>query len=198
MVFQLALHLLGDRDEALDLSQEVFLRVFRTLSSFRGQSALRTWIYRIVINQARNRQRWWRRRHQSAQVPLEVHAIGEHLHGVVEACAFRRRGSLRELARSGLQRGGRGLLVARGDGLARRAREITEAHGDLLPEAKVAYVHRLVKSGEKVLMVGDDISTDILGASAAGLRTHTTPLPEVASPEFGAGSGVEAGGRGIR
>jgi RNA polymerase sigma-70 factor (ECF subfamily) len=73
MVFSLAFHLLGDRDEALDLSQEVFLRVFRTLGSFRGQSALRTWIYRIVINQARNRQRWWRRRHRSAQVSLDEH-----------------------------------------------------------------------------------------------------------------------------
>ena len=73
MVFSLALHLLGDRDEALDLSQEVFLRVFRTLANFRGQSALRTWIYRIVINQARNRQRWWRRRHRSSQVSLDVH-----------------------------------------------------------------------------------------------------------------------------
>src|ERR671937_874054 len=41
-VFNLAFHLLGDRDEALDVSQEVFLRVFRTLSRFRGQSALRT------------------------------------------------------------------------------------------------------------------------------------------------------------
>src|SRR4029450_8542275 len=48
MVYTLALHLLQDPDEALDLSQEVFLRVFRTLSSFRGQSTLRTWIYRIV------------------------------------------------------------------------------------------------------------------------------------------------------
>ena len=73
MVFTLALNLLRDRDEALDLSQEVFLRVFRTLSSFRGQSALRTWIYRIVINQARNRQRWWRRRHRSSQVSLDDH-----------------------------------------------------------------------------------------------------------------------------
>lgn len=73
MVFSLALHLLGDRDEALDLSQEVFLRVFRTLARFRGQSALRTWIYRIVINQARNRQRWWRRRHRSSQVSLDEH-----------------------------------------------------------------------------------------------------------------------------
>jgi RNA polymerase sigma-70 factor, ECF subfamily len=73
MVFQLALHLLGDRDEALDLSQEVFLRVFRTIHSFRGQSALRTWIYRIAINQARNRQRWWRRRRRSDQIQLEHH-----------------------------------------------------------------------------------------------------------------------------
>jgi RNA polymerase sigma-70 factor (ECF subfamily) len=73
MVFSLAMHLLGDRDEALDVSQEVFLRVFRTLSSFRGQSALRTWIYRIVINQARNRQRWWRRRHRASQVSLDEH-----------------------------------------------------------------------------------------------------------------------------
>lgn len=73
MVFGLALHLLGDRDEALDLSQEVFLRIFRTISGFRGQSALRTWIYRIVVNQARNRQRWWRRRHRAEQVSLDDH-----------------------------------------------------------------------------------------------------------------------------
>lgn len=73
MVFNLALNLLHDRDEALDLSQDVFLLVFRTLSSFRGQSALRTWIYRIVINQARNRQRWWRRRHRADQVSLDEH-----------------------------------------------------------------------------------------------------------------------------
>ncbi len=77
MVFQLALHLMGDRDEALDLSQEVFLRVFRTLHTFRGQAALKTWIYRIAINQARNRQRWWRRRRRSDQVQLEHHVL-EH------------------------------------------------------------------------------------------------------------------------
>jgi RNA polymerase sigma-70 factor (ECF subfamily) len=75
MVFQLACHLLGNREEALDLSQEVFLRVFRTVGSFRGHSSLKTWIYRIVINQARNRQRWWRRRHQSEQVSLDQHVV---------------------------------------------------------------------------------------------------------------------------
>jgi len=73
MVYQLALHLLGDRDEALDLSQDVFFSVFRTIGHFRGQSSLKTWIYRIVINQARNRQRWWRRRHKADQVSLDQH-----------------------------------------------------------------------------------------------------------------------------
>ena len=77
MVYQLSLNLLGDHNEALDLSQEVFLRVFRTIHSFRGQSALRTWIYRIVVNQARNRQRWWRRRHRNQQISLEEH-IRDH------------------------------------------------------------------------------------------------------------------------
>ena len=77
MVYQLSLNLLGDHNEALDLSQEVFLRVFRTIHTFRGASQLRTWIYRIVINQARNRQRWWRRRHKSQQVSLDDH-IRDH------------------------------------------------------------------------------------------------------------------------
>ena len=83
MVVQLAINLLGDRDEALDLSQEVFLRVFRTIHGFRGQSSLRTWIYRIAVNQARNRHRFWSRRHRADQVSLDEHvaAHGEFLSG---------------------------------------------------------------------------------------------------------------------
>lgn len=73
MVVQLAMNLLGDRDEALDLSQDVFIRVFRTIGQFRGQSQLRTWIYRIAVNQARNRHRFWRRRRRSDQVSLDAH-----------------------------------------------------------------------------------------------------------------------------
>jgi RNA polymerase sigma-70 factor, ECF subfamily len=72
MVYQLSLNLLSDHNEALDLSQEVFLRVFRTIHTFRGHSSLRTWIYRIVVNQARNR-----RRHRSQQVSLDQH-IQDH------------------------------------------------------------------------------------------------------------------------
>ncbi len=62
MVFNLALRLLGTREEALDLSQEVFFQVYRKLGSFRQDSSLKTWIYRIAINRAKNCQRWWRRR----------------------------------------------------------------------------------------------------------------------------------------
>ena len=80
IVVQLASNLLGDREEALDLSQEVFLRVFRTIHRFRGQSSLRTWIYRIAVNQARNRHRFWRRRHRADQVSLDQHVA---MHGDV-------------------------------------------------------------------------------------------------------------------
>jgi RNA polymerase sigma-70 factor (ECF subfamily) len=78
MVVQLAVNLLGgDRDEARDLAQDVFLRVFRTIDGFRGQSSLRTWIYRITVNQARNRHRFWCRRHRADQVSLDAH-IASH------------------------------------------------------------------------------------------------------------------------
>jgi len=72
MVFSLSCRLLGGHDEAVDLSQEVFLQVYRKLSSFRRDASLRTWIYRIVINRAKNRQRWWKRRiNEMTAVPIE-------------------------------------------------------------------------------------------------------------------------------
>lgn len=59
LVFRLATRLSGSREEALDISQEVFLRVHRHLASFRGGSSLRTWLYRITLNQSRTA---WSRR----------------------------------------------------------------------------------------------------------------------------------------
>jgi RNA polymerase sigma-70 factor, ECF subfamily len=97
MVVQLAVNLLDDRDEALDVSQEVFLRVFRTIHRFRGQSSLRTWIYRIAVNQARNRHRFWRRRRRADQVSLEDHVS---LHG--ELVSTRQATPERELAQKEL------------------------------------------------------------------------------------------------
>jgi RNA polymerase sigma-70 factor, ECF subfamily len=71
MVYNLALRLLGNPEDAKDLSQDVFLQVYRTLSRFEGRSSLKTWIYRIVVNQSRNRQRWWRRRRRDRACGLE-------------------------------------------------------------------------------------------------------------------------------
>ena len=71
MVFNLAARLLGDGEEARDVSQDVFLQVYRTLGRFEGRSSLKTWIYRIVVNHSRNRQRWWRRRRRDRACGLD-------------------------------------------------------------------------------------------------------------------------------
>lgn len=63
MVYNLALRLTGDAEEAADLCQETFLRVHRHLVGFEGRCSLRTWIYRVALNCCRShfrRQRAWR------------------------------------------------------------------------------------------------------------------------------------------
>lgn len=69
-VYALALRLLDDPGEASDVVQEVFLKVFRNVGSFRGQSTLKTWIYRIAVNEAHNSRRWFFR-HRRAEVELD-------------------------------------------------------------------------------------------------------------------------------
>jgi RNA polymerase sigma-70 factor (ECF subfamily) len=69
-VYALALRLLDDQGEACDVVQEVFLKVFRNIGSFRGQSSLKTWIYRITVNEAHNARRWFFR-HRRAEVELD-------------------------------------------------------------------------------------------------------------------------------
>ncbi|MCS6816004.1 MAG: sigma-70 family RNA polymerase sigma factor [Blastocatellia bacterium] len=60
-VYGLLHRLLGDSEEARDATQETFLKVYRHIGRFRGECELKTWIYRIAINHATNRHRWWRR-----------------------------------------------------------------------------------------------------------------------------------------
>jgi RNA polymerase sigma-70 factor (ECF subfamily) len=71
-VYALLYRLTEDTEEARDLTQETFLRAFQNIARFRGDADLKTWIYRIAINQARNRWRWWRRRRRDKTVSLDV------------------------------------------------------------------------------------------------------------------------------
>ncbi|HQZ83445.1 MAG TPA: sigma-70 family RNA polymerase sigma factor, partial [Pyrinomonadaceae bacterium] len=75
-IFAVALRISADREEAEDLTQETFLRAFKSIKSFRGDASLKTWLIRIAINQSRNRYRWWRRRRRDRTVSLDE-PIGE-------------------------------------------------------------------------------------------------------------------------
>jgi RNA polymerase sigma-70 factor, ECF subfamily len=71
-IYGLLYRLTENGEEARDLTQETFLRAFQSIIHFRGDSDLRTWIYRIAINQARNRWRWWRRRRRDVTVSIDA------------------------------------------------------------------------------------------------------------------------------
>ena len=75
-IYGLLYRLTENAEEARDLTQETFLRAFQSIVHFRGDSDLRTWIYRIAINQARNRWRWWRRRRRDATVSIDAPEFG--------------------------------------------------------------------------------------------------------------------------
>jgi len=82
-IYGLLYRLTENGEEARDLTQETFLRAFQSINHFRGESDLRTWIYRIAINQARNRWRWWRRRRREATVSIDEPEIGGGRLGLV-------------------------------------------------------------------------------------------------------------------
>lgn len=69
-VYNLAFRLLSDPSDSADVVQEVFLKVFRNVENFRGQSSLKTWIYRITVNEAHNQRRWFFR-HRKREIGLE-------------------------------------------------------------------------------------------------------------------------------
>ncbi len=69
-VYNLAWRLLSDPSDASDVVQEVFLKIFRNVDNFRGDSTLRTWVYRIAVNESHNRRRWLVR-HRRGETGLE-------------------------------------------------------------------------------------------------------------------------------
>jgi RNA polymerase sigma-70 factor (ECF subfamily) len=123
-VYALLFRLTSDPEEARDLAQETFLRAFQNIDRFRGDATLKTWIYRIAINQARNRWRWWRRRRRDVTVSLDATddqrekplaatlPSDDSPNPEQETLAREREGQLRE-ALSGLRRSYRETVILR-------------------------------------------------------------------------------------
>jgi RNA polymerase sigma-70 factor (ECF subfamily) len=70
-IFHVAYRMLGDSAEASDAVQEIFLKVFRNIGGFKGEAALKTWIFKIAFSEILNRLRWWKRRHRFATMSLD-------------------------------------------------------------------------------------------------------------------------------
>jgi RNA polymerase sigma-70 factor (ECF subfamily) len=70
-VFNLTYRMLGNRAEAEDLAQEVFITVFKTIDTFREESKFSTWLYRVTVNHCKNRIKYLARRHDRDQDELD-------------------------------------------------------------------------------------------------------------------------------
>jgi RNA polymerase sigma-70 factor (ECF subfamily) len=75
-IYGLIYRIVNDPSDAADTTQDVFLKVFRGMKHFHGQSSLKTWIYRIALHEAANRRRWWFR-HKAQETPIDPVATGE-------------------------------------------------------------------------------------------------------------------------
>lgn len=83
-VFRLVLRMLGDRSEAEDVAQEVFITVFKSIDGFRGDSKLSTWIYRVATNHCKNRIKYLDRRARGKKKELDE--LSEH--GALESASM--------------------------------------------------------------------------------------------------------------
>ncbi len=75
-IYCLIYRMVNDPSDAADTTQDVFLKVFRGMKHFHGESSLKTWIYRIALHEAANRKRWWFR-HKAQETPIESMMPGE-------------------------------------------------------------------------------------------------------------------------
>ena len=72
-LYSLIYRILPNPGDAADITQEVFVKVFRGIGHFHGEASLRTWIYRIALHEALNQRRWWSR-HQRQELALDADA----------------------------------------------------------------------------------------------------------------------------
>lgn len=73
-IYALLSRTVRDPADAADLTQEVFVKIFRGIGAFHSDSSLRTWIYRIALHEGLNQRRWWRR-HKSQEVTIEMETL---------------------------------------------------------------------------------------------------------------------------
>jgi len=86
-IYNVIFRMVSDPADAADTTQEVFLKVFRGIKHFHGESSLKTWIYRIALHEASNRRRWWFR-HKSRETSIDPPAHeGENAAGIRDCLA---------------------------------------------------------------------------------------------------------------
>jgi RNA polymerase sigma-70 factor (ECF subfamily) len=73
---RIAYGLLRDHEDAHEVAQDAFVKVYENIGEFRGDCEFTTWLHQIVLNLARNRRRWWKRRRRDATVSLDGPAAG--------------------------------------------------------------------------------------------------------------------------
>lgn len=75
-LYSLIARSLNDPADAADITQEVFIKVFRSIGGFHGDASLRTWLYRIALREASNQRRWWSR-HKKQEITIDSPAVSD-------------------------------------------------------------------------------------------------------------------------
>ena len=84
-VFNMTFRMLGNREEAEDVSQEVFITVFKSIDSFRGDAKFSTWLYRVTANHCKNRIKYLARRHDRSKSEFDERIDRQAAAGVTTA-----------------------------------------------------------------------------------------------------------------
>jgi RNA polymerase sigma-70 factor, ECF subfamily len=84
-VYNITYRMLGNRSEAEDIAQEVFITVFKTIDTFREESKFSTWLYRVTVNHCKNRIKYLARRHDRDREEIDETTHGTGVNGTIGA-----------------------------------------------------------------------------------------------------------------
>jgi RNA polymerase sigma-70 factor, ECF subfamily len=82
-VYNITFRMLGNRAEAEDVAQEVFIAVFKTIHDFRAESKFSTWLYRVAVNHCKNRIKYLARRHDRDREEIDETTHGTGVNGTI-------------------------------------------------------------------------------------------------------------------